>query len=194
MYGSLLFAAGLPQAVSKPNFWTRERMTKDFQNDLTQKIADFLNEIGIPTIPAKIFEQTFLPGILVKNGGLLVDEEKLAFPGDLLHEAGHLAAAPGNQRPFLSGEVILPGENPEALESQAMAWSYAACRYLEIDPRIVFHENGYKGQSEHLLQNFNLGVFVGLSGLEENEMAFSERRAREKGVFPFPRMQKWLRN
>jgi len=66
----------------------------NFQNELTGKIAKFLNEIGIRTIPAKLDRQTFLPGILIREGQLLVDEEKLAFPGDLLHEAGHLAVAP----------------------------------------------------------------------------------------------------
>jgi hypothetical protein len=165
-----------------------------FRKELTRKIAGFLNEIGIATIPAKIPGQTFLPGILVNKGKLLVDEERLEFPGDLLHEAGHLAVAPANMRATLSDEVILPDINPDVLETLAIAWSYAACRHLDIDPQVVFHENGYKGQSKSLLLNFSLGIFVGLSGLEKNEMAFSERRAREIGVLPFPRMQKWLRD
>jgi hypothetical protein len=167
-------------------------MPDKFQNDLTRKIAGFLNEIGIRVIPAKLDGETFLPGILVRNGQLLVDEEKLAFPGDLLHEAGHLAIVPARLRGDLSDEVGLPDANLDALESQAIAWSYAACLFLEIDPRVVFHENGYKGQSENLLLNFSLGIFVGLNGLEEYAMAFSEAKSRELGVLPFPRMQKWL--
>lgn len=165
-----------------------------FQNDLTNKIADFLTEIGIVLIPAKLDTQTFLPGILVRDGKLLVDEEKLTFPGDLLHEAGHLAVAPANLRSSLSDEVILPDVNLDVLEVQSIIWSYAACVHLGIDPRIVFHESGYKGRSESLLFNFGLGVFIGLSGLEENGMAFSERKALEFGVSPFPQMQKWLRD
>jgi hypothetical protein len=167
-------------------------MSKNFQNDLTDRIAAFLNEIGISTTSAKLDTETFLPGILVNGGGLLVDEEKLAFPGDLLHEAGHLAVAPANFRNNLSDEVILPDVNLDVLEMQAIIWSYAACVHLEIDPRIVFHEGGYRGKSENLLFNFSLGVFPGLNGLEENEMAYSERKAREIGVQPFPVMQKWL--
>jgi hypothetical protein len=163
-----------------------------FQNDLTDRIAAFLNEIGIRTIPAKLDQTTFLPGIAVKNGQLLVDEERLDFPGDLLHEAGHLAGAPGELRDKLSDEVIVPEVNLDVLETQAIAWSYAACVYLEIDPRIVFHENGYKGKSENLLFNFGIGVFVGLTGLEENGLAFSENNARRQGLRPFPHMQKWL--
>ena len=165
-----------------------------FQNDLTDKIAGFLNAIGIPTLPAELDRETFLPGILVSEGTLLVDEEKLAFPGDLLHEAGHLAVAPGNLRSQLSDEVVLPDVNPDALEVEAMAWSYAACVYLQIDPRVVFHENGYKGKSESLLLNFALGVFVGVNGLERDGMTFSEMTARESGVAAFPAMLKWLKD
>ncbi|HVE55199.1 MAG TPA: hypothetical protein VNB22_00115 [Pyrinomonadaceae bacterium] len=164
-----------------------------FQNNLTSKIADFLNEIGIPVISTKLDKETFLPGILVKEGKLLVDEEKLAFPGDLLHEAGHLAVAPANLRTSLSDEVILPDVNLGVLETQAIIWSYAACLHLGIDPRIVFHEGGYKGKSESLLLGFNLGLYIGLNGLETNAMAFSERKAVELGIAPFPQMQKWLR-
>jgi hypothetical protein len=165
-----------------------------FQNDLTNKIADFLIEIGIVLIHAKLNSQTFLPGILVSGGKLLVDEEKLAFPGDLLHEAGHLAVAPADLRESLSDEVILPGVNLDILEAQAITWSYAACLHLGIDPRVVFHEGGYKGKSESLLLGFSLGLYLGLNGLEENGMAFSERKATELGVAPFPQMQKWLRD
>jgi len=31
----------------------------------------------------------------------------------------------------------------EPIEAQAMAWSYAACCQLEIDPAIVFHVGGW---------------------------------------------------
>jgi hypothetical protein len=169
-------------------------VTDNFQNPLTQKIAGFLNEIGIPTHPARLDGETFLPGIRVRGGALLVDEERLAFPGDLLHEAGHLAVAPARLRAQLSDEVKLPDLNPDVLEMQAIVWSYAAAAHLEIDPRIVFHPQGYKGRAENLLFNFSLGIFPGLNGLEESGLAFSERRARELGAEPFPKMRKWLRD
>jgi len=165
-----------------------------FQNELTKKIARFLNEIGIPTIPAKLDRETFLPGILVREGTLLVDEENLAFPGDLLHEAGHLAVAPAEIRHLLGDEVIVPQADLDALEVEAIAWSYAACLHLQIDPRVVFHESGYKGKSENLLLNFALGVFVGISGLESGGMTYSEMTAREKGAAPFPAMRRWLKD
>jgi len=169
-------------------------MTENFENDLTQKIAAFLNEIGIRTIPAKLTEETFLPGILVKDGALLVDEEKLDFPGDLLHEAGHLAVAPACLRERLSDEVVLPDVNPDVLETAAIVWSYAACVRLGLDPRVVFHAGGYRGKAENLLFNFSLGVFPGLNALEEHGMAYSEKTARAIGAEPFPAMRKWLRD
>jgi hypothetical protein len=169
-------------------------MAEDFHNELTAKIARFLNEIGIQTVSARLISETFLPGVLVAGGKLLVDEERLAFPGDLLHEAGHLAVAPAELRDKLNDEVIVPGVNLGVLESQAILWSYAASVHLGIDPRIVFHEGGYRGKSENLLFSFSLGVYAGLNGLEAAGMAFSESRARELGIEPFPIMQKWLRD
>src|SRR6266705_3506547 len=159
-------------------------MTENFNNSLAQKITDFLTNIGIEIIPAKLSEDTFLLGILVERGRMLVDEEKLTYPGDLLHEAGHLAVAPRELRPELSGEVVLPEFNTDAVESQAIAWSYAACVYLHLDPTVVFHERGYKGKSEALLFNFSVGVYVGLNGFQEAGMAASTNHARELGSQP----------
>ena len=166
----------------------------DFQNELTGKIAGFLTEIGLAVCPAKLDGQTFLPGILVSRGALLVDEKKLAFPGDLLHEAGHLAVAPAAYRAQLSDEVILPDVNLALLEAQAILWSYAACLHLGIAPQIVFHEGGYRGRSEELLFNFSLGIFAGVGGLEEYGMTYADRNAAKLGVAPFPQMRKWLRD
>ena len=68
-------------------------MATEFKNQLTRTLANFLESIGLEIVPTTIAKETFLPGILIENGRMLVDEEKLTYPGDLLHEAGHLAAA-----------------------------------------------------------------------------------------------------
>jgi hypothetical protein len=164
------------------------------QNNLTGKITGFLTKIGIEVSGSGIRQETFLPGILVEKGKILFDESKLVFPGDLLHEAGHLAVAPAAVRAELGDEIIVPNVILNLLEAQAILWSYAACIYLEIDPRIVFHEAGYKGKSQNILFNFHYGIYFGLNGLEEYGMAFSENKAKELGVSPFPKMQKWLRD
>ncbi len=165
-----------------------------FKNPLTQKLATFLIEIGLEVIPTKFNRETFLPGILIKDGKILVDEENLQFPGDLLHEAGHLAVAPANVRNRLSDEVELPEFNMDSIESAAMIWSYAAALHLEIDPRIVFHKSGYKGNAESLLFNFSLRVFLGVNVLEEAEMTVTGEKANKLNIAPFPKMLKWLRD
>lgn len=165
-----------------------------FSGFVTRRIVEFLRDIGLTIDGRKIEGGTFLPGILVRAGGLIVDEEKLTYPGDILHEAGHLAVAPGDIRAQLSDEVDLPGFDMGSIESGAIAWSYAAAIHLKLDPAIVFHENGYKGKAEFLLHNFSMGVGVGVNVLEEAEMALSGTKANSAGVEPFPKMLKWVRD
>jgi hypothetical protein len=165
-----------------------------FKNALTEKIVEFLKEIGLEIEPRSLDKETFLPGILIENGKICVDEEKLAFPGDLLHEAGHLAVVPGDLRGQLSDEVELPDFFPDTIEAAAMAWSYAAALYLEIDPRIVFHKEGYKGNSAALLQNFTLGAYIGVNELEEAKMTRTGENAMKSGTSAYPKMIKWLRD
>ncbi|HLM01763.1 MAG TPA: hypothetical protein VK400_11965 [Pyrinomonadaceae bacterium] len=165
-----------------------------FENPLTRRIAEFLDEIGLPIFPKRLDENTFLSGILIENGKIFVDESRLAFPGDLLHEAGHLAVVPKNLRARLNDEIALPtGEfNIDAVEVAAIAWSYAAALHLGLDPRVVFHAGGYKGKSESLLTNFSLGVYLGVNTLENAEMTATGENARKLGVSPYPQMLKWL--
>lgn len=165
-----------------------------FQNKLTERIAKFLNEIGIEVLSAKLSGETFLPGISVKNGKLIVDEEKLLYPGDLLHEAGHIAVTPARFRDEINDEISLPELHPGVLETEAIMWSYAACVQLDLDPQIVFHPNGYLGNSEALLFNFTLGVFPGVNQLEDAGMTLSRKAAADSGTESFPKMVKWLKD
>jgi len=166
-----------------------------FKNPLTRQIAEFLDRIGLETIPQKLDENTFLAGIFIERGRILVDESKLAFPGDLLHEAGHLAATPKDLRARVSDEITLPdGFNIDAIEAAAIAWSYAAALHLNLNPRVVFHEGGYKGNSESLLTSFSLGVYLGVNTLEDAGMTATGENARRRGVQAYPQMLKWLRD
>jgi hypothetical protein len=167
-----------------------------FKNQLTRRIAEFLTEIGLEIISRELSsENTFLSGIFIESGKIYVDEAKLAYPGDLLHEAGHLAVVPKNLRPLLSDEITLPAEfNIDAIEVAAIAWSYAAALHLGLDPRVVFHAGGYKGNSESLLMNFSLGVYIGVNTLEDAKMTATGENARRLGVAPYPQMSKWLRD
>ena len=165
-----------------------------FQNPLTEKIALFLIGIGIEIIPTKLTGETFLPGIAVENGKLLVDEEKLKYPGDLFHEAGHLALASSDARAHLSGEVIIPGENMNEIEVAVTAWAFAAVTFLGIQPQILFHEGGYQGKSDGLLLTYSMGVYPGAFLLQKFGLTLAGKSAEDAGVAPYPNMLKWFRD
>ena len=128
---------------------------------------------------------SFLPGLAISGGGLLVDEARLEYPGDLLHEAGHIAMAPPSVRPSMSGSLDdVPGIDAATLEWAAIPWSYAAAVEIGIDPALVFHEGGYHGHSAGLLSNFRLGVPIGLHLLVEAGLTTPDA---------YPHMLRWLR-
>jgi hypothetical protein len=90
--------------------------------------------------------------------------------------------------------VKTPDAVPDVVEVEAILWSYAACLHLELDPVIVFHPDGYRGQAESLLRTFQMGVYPGLSGLVAAGMTLLPVDAERFGEAPFPTMQKWLRD
>jgi hypothetical protein len=165
-----------------------------FRDPLTSSIAQFLNAIGIPVLSAQLEGECFLPGIRIDSGSLLVDEARLTYPGDLLHEAGHLAVAPGEVRPGLTGEVVIPGADMNAVEVWATAWAYAAIKHLAMDPSVLFHEGGYKGKSEGLIFTYGVGVYPGATSLQQMGMTATGELACRLGVSPYPHMLKWLRD
>jgi len=147
---------------------------------VTTQIVRFLAEIGITVRWDRIEEPTVLPGITIDIGTL--------HPGDLLHEAGHLAVIPGEERAQLVGTA---GSDP-AREMMAIAWSYAALRHLRLDPAVVFHEGGYRGGSRNLIDNFGAGRYIGVPVLQWLGMTADAGRAAELGVEPYPNMLRWL--
>ncbi|MEP7217368.1 MAG: hypothetical protein ABI876_00545 [Bacteroidota bacterium] len=159
-----------------------------FQSPLTQRIADFLVDIGIEIRSGNFTGDTFLPGIQVNSGGLLADESLMTYPGDLLHEAGHLAVVSPERRRGLHTHV---GDDP-AEEMMAIAWSYAAAVYLAIDPAVLFHSGGYKGGGEGLVESFTGGRTFGVPMLAWIGLTADGARARELGVPPYPHMIRWV--
>jgi hypothetical protein len=159
-------------------------------NALTASITAFLRAIGLDVRPGSTPEGTFLPGIWIERGAIIFDETRLRFPGDLLHEAGHLAVAAPSRRPTITGNV---GADP-AEEMMAIAWSYAAAVHLQLDPAVVFHNEGYRGGSASLIENFQQGRWFGVPMLEWLGMAYDSARAPDYQVEPYPHMVHWLRN
>lgn len=158
-----------------------------FADPLTERLAAFVRDIGLPVCAAALPADTFLAGLDIRDGAILVDEARLAHPGDILHEAGHLAVAAPAERgaPRLSPSP--------ADEMASIAWSYAALRYLDLDAAVVFHPEGYKGGSAAIIENFDAGRYVGVPLLQFYAMSYEPRQAARKGVAPFPHMLRWVR-
>ena len=155
---------------------------------LTGHIISFLESIGIRVAIEHLADDTLLPAMTVRDGGLVVDPERLEWPGDLLHEAGHIAVTDPAERASLNLVSSEPGE-----EIAAICWSYAASVAIGLDPTVVFHDDGYKGGGGYLAENFTAGRYVGLPLLQWYGMTLDDKNAAAQGAEPYPRMQRWLR-
>ncbi|MDQ2772908.1 MAG: hypothetical protein M3Y54_20685 [Bacteroidota bacterium] len=147
----------------------------------------FLADIGLETAEAPLPDDTFVPGIFITHGRLVIDPAKLLYPGDLLHEAGHLAVTPPAERAQISGNIMdgKPGQvGTDGEEIVAMLWSYAASEAIGLPPEVVFHPHGYKGSSTWIIDNFRQGIYPGLPLLVWMGLTTTEA---------FPRMTRWLR-
>ena len=159
-----------------------------FTDPVALSILAFLERIGIAVTVAPITGDTFLPGLTVRGGALVVDPARLRWPTDLLHEAGHIAVTEPARRPFLSTVSDDPGE-----EMAAIAWSYAAAAEIGLEPRLLFHD-GYKGGGAALAENFAAGRDVGVPMLVWMGMTDGwPRPGTGPTAAAYPRMRRWLR-
>ena len=132
---------------------------------LYRPILDFITGLGLPIVEATLPADTFLPGIAIRDGGLVVDPERLQWPADLLHEAGHLAVLPPALRAQAHDDLPGHDDHADAGEQEALAWAWAATLHLGIPPEALIHEGGYRGRSRELLQMYAVGICPGLRGL-----------------------------
>jgi hypothetical protein len=149
-----------------------------FDDAVASKIAGFLARIGVP-VTLEPAGDGLLPGLTVRDGGIVADPGRLFYPGDLLHEAGHIAVTEPARRPTLSQVSDDPGE-----EMAAIAWSWAAAAELGLDPVLVFHADGYRGGSATIIECFSTGRWFGVPLLACWGMT-------DEAIFP--RMITWLR-
>lgn len=153
-----------------------------------QKVLAFFDHIGIRYQLQPLAEPSFLAGVLIKEGGLCIDPEQLVQPGDLLHEAGHIAVMPTAQRHLLNDNVNESANQGPAEEMAAIAWSWAALVHLNLPPEFLFHADGYKGGSEAYIAAFSCGGGFGHPLLSWYGMCEPPGSA---GSYPY--MKLWLR-
>ena len=125
-----------------------------------------------------------MPGLKIQENSIRLDRKRLKYVGDILHEAGHLAVTPEDQRILIGTEKMDPTWPSDGDEIAAILWSFAASYYLKLDLEIVFHPDGYKNDSVWLIEQFNNKNYIGLSLLEWMSLCSSKE---------FPIMKKWLR-
>ncbi|OIV40690.1 hypothetical protein [Flavobacterium johnsoniae] len=158
-----------------------------------KKVLGFLEEIGINVIEKEV-ETSFLPGLELGPNCIYIDYNTLLYPGDILHEAGHLAVTTAANRNLIGTTEIAADWPTEGEEIAAILWSYAASNYLQLPLEFVFHPDGYKNDSEWLISNLSNGTYIGLPFLEWIGLCVGKERAEKEQKAAFPAMQKWLRD
>ena len=184
------------------------------KEDIIALSVQFLEGIGLPVRFQTLDASAFLEGVTIRDGAIVIDRTLLRQPGDILHEAGHLAVVPSIFRHLIVDDVdgsLAPhydryfAQHPDAFtsypedpiargilqsgESEAIAWSYTAALAAGIPPASVFHEGGYgdtPDSARHLLAKLSALQHVGIHGLAAGGMCLLPRRGG------FPSMLRWL--
>lgn len=157
------------------------------------KILPFLQEIGISVIEKSLPNDTFLPGLELGPGCIYMDSGKLKYPGDLLHEAGHLAVTTPELRQK-AGTPEQPHDWPDGGEEiVSILWSYAAAKHIDLPVEVLFHPDGYKGQSDWIKQQFEEQNYVGMPLLEWMGLTKAPKEGVPEDTDTFPKMIRWIR-
>jgi len=162
--------------------------------DLTKTIVAFLTSIGVDVREGSVGSDSFLPGLCISNGALVYDAAALRWPGDLLHEAGHIATTPASMRTMLNDALEQSPSIPHGGEIEATAWAYAAIVHLGLAPSVLFHPDGYDGKSERLITTYSLGAYPGCFGLAQAGMTLIGVDAASAALPPYAHMIQWLRD
>ena len=196
--------AALNAGILGPEYWARIA-------------CDFVRSIGIPvqlTEENAALAGGFLPKIQVSAGGLIVDVTQV-FPGDILHEAGHLAVIPAVFRPQASGhlEAVHAAmsshlqENIEGLMScpedpvcraimqaddpESTAWQYAAAQAIGLPDEWLFPEDAFDGEAANTLAALRARQYLGINGLQAAGWTVLRRNPR-RDVPEYPKLAFWL--
>lgn len=153
---------------------------------------EFLNEIGIENRFTEDEFASFLPGVRIEQGVLVINRSQLLCPGDVLHEAGHLACLPPQKRAEANDNITESLGQEYSFEMAVILWTFAAATKLSIPLEQIFHSQAYKGESSWLIEQLETGNFIGLPLLQWLGLAPSDTDV-QKGYEPFPAMLRWTR-
>lgn len=153
-----------------------------------KKIVDlfvsFIKEIDLPFSSDYTDDFGNHPeGVMVLNGVLVYDLERLDQPVDLLTLASRIAITRPSIRQQLATNGIQDDNLKEQREIAALLWCYAACTNLGVDPSILRRDH-LKGEEEWLLDNFGRRNYIGLPLICEIGLTDSAI---------FPAMHSWIR-
>ena len=176
--------------------------------------AEFVRSIGIPVTFVEQPAGGFLPHVRVCQGGLRVDPAH-AYPGDILHEAAHVAVVPAKFRALADGDLrevnramqewlethgdglsTYP-EDPlcrailQADEQEATAWQFAAAQHIGLPDRWLFPPGSYEGNGPELLQQLKGNAHMGIHGLQAANWT-AVRASSAMGRPVFPKLARWL--
>lgn len=157
----------------------------------TARVLGFLADIGQPFVLVDDADRAegFLPHIRVERGVLHIHGD--VFPGDILHEAGHLCTMPEHFRRQASGNLYevfgamcqfieknnhLLAAYPECKftralmqcsDPEATAWQYAAAMHLGMPDEAIFPPGSYgPGGPESTLFQLKNRAYIGINGLQ----------------------------
>jgi hypothetical protein len=162
-------------------------------HDYLVRMQDFILSLGIQLEYKSLPQTTFLPGLDLGSNCIYVDQEKLSYPGDLLHEAGHLAVTTARQRAAIGTAESEQPWPTDGEEIAAVLWSFAAALHLDIPLHVVLHDDGYKDDSAWLIENFSAGNYIGLPFLQWAGLCYDAKQAEVHQAQAFPAMQRWMR-
>lgn len=173
------------------------------------KAIGFVRGIGLTvTISEEAdLKDAFIPYVRVEAGGMTISGA--VFPGDILHEAGHLAVIPGDFRPLavdslsavMNAMTKYIENNPHGLaqwpedptsrailqsgEAEATAWQYAAAQAIGLPDEWLFPPDSYEGESAQVLQYLKSKTHLGVNGLQAAGWTVQRKQEyRESAVFP----------
>ena len=152
-----------------------------------EAVTSFLDRIGIIAREGEVPHDSFLQGVCLEMGEVVYDIDRLLSPGDILHEAGHIALTPAIRRSLACGNIAETAPEDEGLERAVICWTWFAAREIGLPLEVLFHPEGYKGDSEWLIEQFENHRLLGLPLLQWKGMV-----VRDDGDSGIPRIVKWL--